>query len=225
MRKELDVLPSPDKLLAARETLRPEVTARRGDETRWIDVTEAADQDRLLQATYDLLVFIEKAKTADRSTGMQREYPTREDYERDARITLIGWDHNNEPVPVREELQRTYATFKNAGKARITLATGRWRDTGHTGPLELLGQTSEYFNGAMLGGEKWEHTWNDAWIKGAINHDIIFNVASVYKSPTREVRLQASYIRPLLTKPFRRSPKTGIRPLALRATSATTNPK
>lgn len=154
---------------------------------KWRNTTMAADQDRLLQAVYDLLTFIEATKSADRSTGAQRKYPTKADFARDARLTLTGFDAYGVKVPAREEIDRGFAMFKNSGQVRVILAIGRFRDTGNTAVIETYGQTSEYHNGMVSGGEVWQQSLNDAWLKGGLSSHTIFTIMSNYQSPSRQV--------------------------------------
>ena len=189
-------MPSLDEIRAAREDLVNDLMIGQDGQRKRYNTTKAADRDRLLQAVFDVLSFIQRAKEAAISTDVDRAYLTREEFYKDVPFIFVGRDlWTQRYVPLREELERTYLLFKNA-KAGDGSAIGRWRDTAHTGTAGTLGLLTEYTEGYILDTEVWEQSFNDVFLTGVIKACRPVKLVSVLTPRTRKVTLIPPASRP-----------------------------
>jgi len=154
----------------------------------WYDTSLLADQDRLLKAVLDILLFLQEAKEAAVSSDVDCMYPDKESFYQHARFVLVGKDHwTQRDVPQREELERLYQTFQNA-RAAESVALGRWRDTSHTGTAAALDLLTEYTPGGVLDTEVWGQSYNDAFLLGVIKAARPVKLVTVLTTHSRKVR-------------------------------------
>lgn len=163
-----DALPPLSEIAVARQDLVEKVAAGRQKGDSWYDSSLQADQDRLLKAVSEILLFLQQAREVAISSDVDCMYPDKESFYQHARFVLIGKDNwTQRIIPQREELERLYQAFLNS-KAAEGLAIGRWHDTSHTGTAAALGLLTEYTPGGILDTEVWGQSFNDAFLLGAI---------------------------------------------------------
>ena len=187
-----DAFPPLSEIAVARKDLIEKVAAGRQNGDSWYDTSLQADQDRLLKAVSDILLFLQEAEEAAVSSDMDCMYPDKESFSHHARFVLIGKDNwTQRAIPQREELERLYQTFRNA-KAAERIAIGRFRDTSHTGAAAALDLLTEYTPGGILDTEVWGQSFNDAFLLGVIKAARPVKLVTVLTTHSRKVRLALS---------------------------------
>ena len=184
-----NAFPPLSEIAVARKDLVEKVAAGRQNGDSWYDTSLQADQDRLLKAVSDILLFLQEAKEAAVSSDVDCMYPDKESFSQHAHFVLIGKDNwTQRAISQREELERLYQTFRNA-KVAEGVAIGRFRDTSHTGTAAALELLTEYTPGGILDTEVWGQSFNDAFLLGVIKAARPVKLVTVLTTHSRKVRL------------------------------------
>ncbi|KAI6130689.1 hypothetical protein EDD16DRAFT_1700647 [Pisolithus croceorrhizus] len=148
-----------------------------------------ADVDRVAQSAIEMSNWFKRTNGGKPFTeGLQRLYQTFEDFTLDAKHCLIGRDQTNRRIPVREELERTWALYMNILNATDTIILGRDRDIFHTGVLSKFKGISEYTTGQILAMECWTFGGNNAFILGIIKgHKTVTSLTTFQRASRQDL--------------------------------------
>ncbi|KAI6161172.1 hypothetical protein EDD17DRAFT_1759547 [Pisolithus thermaeus] len=108
------------------------------------------------------------------------------DFALEAKHCLIGRDATYRRIPVREELERTWALYVNVLNAPDTIILGRDCDIFHTGVLSTFKGISEYTTGQILAMERWTFGGNNAFMLGIIRGHKTVTSLMTFQHASRE---------------------------------------